>query len=89
MIILVHIKSSKTGVLRELFQLYDLGRLYGAGGSNPRHASASKIYAAREIRMRRMRSWLAPLLLATNLLGQPPTVQMPAESAGLDGITRP
>ena len=35
-----------------------------------------------------MRSWLAPLLLAANLLGQPPKLQMPDESAGLDGIVR-
>jgi hypothetical protein len=32
--------------------------------------------------------WLAPLLCAASLLGQPPKVRLPDEAAGLDGITR-
>ena len=35
-----------------------------------------------------MKTWLAPLLFATNLLGQPPNLRLPDESAGIDGIAR-
>jgi hypothetical protein len=35
-----------------------------------------------------MKPWLAPLLFATSLLGQPPKVRLPDEAAGLDGIAR-
>jgi hypothetical protein len=35
-----------------------------------------------------MKSWLAPLLCATSLLGQPPRVLLPDEAAGLDGVVR-
>ena len=35
-----------------------------------------------------MKTWLAPLLCATSLLGQPPEVRLPDESAGIDGIVR-
>src|SRR5215831_14480948 len=35
-----------------------------------------------------MKSWLAPLLCATSLLGQPPKVRLPDEAAGLDAIVR-
>jgi hypothetical protein len=35
-----------------------------------------------------MKPWLAPLLFATSLLGQPPQVRLPDEAAGLDGIAR-
>ena len=35
-----------------------------------------------------MKTWLAPLLFATSLLGQPPKVRLPDESAGIDGIAR-
>jgi hypothetical protein len=35
-----------------------------------------------------MKPWLAPLLCATSLLGQPPKVRLPDEAAGLDGIAR-
>jgi len=35
-----------------------------------------------------MKPWLAPLLFATSLLGQPPKVRLPDEVAGLDGIVR-
>ena len=35
-----------------------------------------------------MRTWLAPLLFATLLLGQPPEVRLPDESTGIDGIAR-
>ena len=35
-----------------------------------------------------MKSWLALLLYATSLLGQPPKVRLPDESAGIDGIVR-
>jgi Haem-binding uptake, Tiki superfamily, ChaN len=33
-----------------------------------------------------MKTWLAPLLFATSLLGQPPKVRLPDESTGIDGI---
>ena len=33
-----------------------------------------------------MKTWLAPLLFATSLLGQPPEVRLPDESAGIDPI---
>ena len=36
----------------------------------------------------RMKTWLAPLLFATSLLGQPPNLRLPDESPGIDGITR-
>lgn len=35
-----------------------------------------------------MRTWLAPLLLATSLPGQPPEVRLPDESAGIEEIAR-
>ena len=35
-----------------------------------------------------MNPWLAPLLFATSLLGQPPKVRLPDEAAGVDGIAR-
>jgi hypothetical protein len=35
-----------------------------------------------------MKTWLAPLLFATSLLGQPPEVRLPDESTGIDGIAR-
>ena len=35
-----------------------------------------------------MKTWLAPLLFATSLLGQPPKVRLPDESTGIDGIAR-
>ena len=35
-----------------------------------------------------MKSWLAPVLCATSLLGQPPKVRLPDEAAGLDAIVR-
>ena len=35
-----------------------------------------------------MKPWLASLLVATSLLGQPPKVRLPDEAAGVDGIAR-
>ena len=35
-----------------------------------------------------MKPWLASLLFATSLLGQPPKVRLPDEVAGVDGIAR-
>lgn len=35
-----------------------------------------------------MKPWLASLLFATSLLGHPPTVLLPDEAAGMDGIAR-
>src|SRR3954464_3145615 len=35
-----------------------------------------------------MKTWLAPLLFATSLLGQPLEVRLPDESAGTEGIAR-
>src|SRR5437867_4336279 len=35
-----------------------------------------------------MKPWLASLLFATSLLGQPPKVRLPDEAAGVDGIAR-
>src|SRR5436190_458812 len=42
----------------------------------------------KETQENRMKSWLAPLLCATSLLGQPPKVRLPDEAAGLDAIVR-
>src|SRR5437588_2302648 len=52
------------------------------------HTPPSKIYAGKETKENRMKPWLAPLLCATSLLGQPPKVRLPDEAAGLDGIAR-
>jgi hypothetical protein len=35
-----------------------------------------------------MKPWLAPLLCATSLLGQPPNLRLLEEAAGLDGVVR-
>lgn len=35
-----------------------------------------------------MKPWLASLLFATSLLGQPPKVRLPDEAAGVNGIAR-
>src|SRR5205807_8423985 len=50
--------------------------------------SPSKIYAGKEAKGNRMKTWLAPLLFATSLLGQPPKLRLPDESPGIDGIAR-
>jgi hypothetical protein len=42
----------------------------------------------KQTREKRMKPWLAPLLFATSLVGQPPKVRLPDEAAGLDGIAR-
>jgi hypothetical protein len=42
----------------------------------------------KESKGNRMKTWLAPLLFATSLLGQPPKLRLPDESAGIDGIAQ-
>jgi hypothetical protein len=59
-----------------------------SNGPTTAHTSSSEIYAGKETKENSMKPWLASLLFATSLLGQPPKVRLPDEAAGLDGIAR-
>jgi hypothetical protein len=62
--------------------------ILSSNGPTTAHASSSEIYAGKETKANSMKPWLASLLFATSLLGQPPKVRLPDEVAGVDGIAR-